>query len=346
MSLKRQIGGSSELVSIYMQIVTLPQKPKYSQTDKNSGRFEILGCYPGYGTTLGNALRRVLLSSLGGAAVSGVKIRGVFHEFSTINGIMEDVVQIILNIKKIRIKLEGSESSRLILKHKGEGKITAGSIKCPTGVKIVNPEQIIATATDKKTEIEMEFEVTTGLGYVPVEQQPKAAEKEAGMIAIDAIYTPIRRVNYEVENMRVGKRTDYEKITLDITTDGSISPQEAFVKAVKILVDQFMALMEVKENVGELTKTEETDKEKKDQLREEQQTESQDFDPLKIKVNELKNLSTRTLNVLTENKILRVKDIVKMSEEDIKKIEGMGEKGIKEIKKSIGEFGLTLKQGE
>ncbi|HOX11213.1 MAG TPA: DNA-directed RNA polymerase subunit alpha [Candidatus Moranbacteria bacterium] len=321
-----------------MQTVSLPQKPKYTPIDEKSGVFEIPGCYPGYGMTLGNALRRVLLASLEGAAITSVKINGVSHEFSTLDGVMEDAVQIILNLKKIRFKLHSDEPVKVSLKFKGEGKVTAKEIKCPSNVEVVNKDQIIATVTDKKTELELELEISKGLGYVPIDQQERP-EKEIGVIAIDAVYTPIQRVNYEVENMRVGKRTDYNKITLEIVTDGSITPEEAFTKAVAILVEQFSVLggIEVVEAGKEAEAKEEEASETKEAVEEE-------ADPLKIKVTDLKNLSTRTLNVLEAGKIVKVKDIVKHSEEELRDLEGMGDKGIKEIKKSIGEFGITLKQ--
>lgn len=321
-----------------MQTVSLPQKPKYTPIDEKSGVFEIPGCYPGYGMTLGNALRRVLLASLEGAAITSVKINGVSHEFSTLDGVMEDAVQIILNLKKIRFKLHSDEPVKVSLKFKGEGKVTAKEIKCPSSVEVVNKDQIIATVTDKKTELELELEISKGLGYVPIDQQSRP-EKEIGVIAIDAVYTPIQRVNYEVENMRVGKRTDYNKITLEIVTDGSITPEEAFTKAVAILVEQFSVLggIEVVEAGKEAEAKEEEASETKEAVEEE-------ADPLKIKVTDLKNLSTRTLNVLENGKIVKVKDIVKHTEEELRAFEGMGDKGIKEIKKSIGEFGITLKQ--
>lgn len=230
-----------------MQTITSPQAPKYTELAPNHGKFEILGCHPGYGTTLGNALRRVVLSSLAGAAVRSVKIKGVSHEFSTIDGVMEDVVQIILNLKQVRFKFhgEGDEAVKLTLKNKGEGPVTAGMIKVPSSVEVVNPDQVVATVTDKKTDLEMEIEVDRGLGYVPVESRERDENREIGVIAIDAIYTPVKRVNYEVENMRVGKRTDYDKITLEIVTDGSVTPTEAFEKSVAILVDQFSSLTTV-----------------------------------------------------------------------------------------------------
>ncbi|MFH0969405.1 MAG: DNA-directed RNA polymerase subunit alpha [Patescibacteria group bacterium] len=323
-----------------MQSITLPQKPKYSKTGENSGRFEIFGCYPGYGTTLGNALRRALLSSLSGAAITSVKIKGISHEFSTISGVLEDAVQIILNLKKVRFKMEGDEPIEVSLVSKGEGKVLAKSIKCSSDIEVVNGDQIIATITDKKTELNMEMEINRGLGYIPVEQQERET-KEIGVIAIDAIYTPLRRVNYLVEDMRVGKRTDFNKITLEIETDGSISPEDAFKKAIEILVSQFSSLAEISSEDEE-----EAGKEKKASEKEEKEIEKKEEapeDPMKMKVEKLKGLSNRTINVLEENKIEKVKDIVKMTEGEVKELKGMGDKGIKEIRKAIGEFGFTLK---
>lgn len=317
--------------------MSIPQKPKYTPIDENSGKFEIMGCYPGYGMTLGNALRRVLLASLEGAAITAVKIKGVSHEFSTVDGVIEDVVQIILNLKKIRFKMHSEEPVKVSLKFKGEGKITAKEIKCPSSVEVVNTDQVIATVTDKKVEFEMELEISKGLGYVPIDQQNRP-EKEIGVIAIDAVYTPIKRVNYEVENMRVGKRTDYNKITLEVVTDGSITPEEAFTKAVTILVEQFSVLGGI-DVVEEAKAVEATDA----VIVEEEKETEETVDPLKVKVAELKNLSTRTLNVLEASKIVKVKDLVKLSEEELLGLEGMGSKGVKEIKKAIGEFGITLK---
>jgi DNA-directed RNA polymerase subunit alpha len=267
-----------------------------------------------------------------------VKIKGISHEFSTLDGVMEDVVQIILNLKKVRFRMFSEEPVKVVLKFKGEGKVTAKAIKCPSSVEVVNPDQIIATVTDKKTELEMEIEVSNGLGYVPIEQQLRP-DKEIGVIAIDAVYTPIRRVNYEVENMRVGKRTDYNKITIEIVTDGSITPQEAFSKAVAILVEQFSALGGL-----EIVKEEAEVVEKEAEISEVVEVVEEAADPLKTKIVDLKSLSTRTLNVLEANKIGKIKDILKYNEEGLRGLEGMGDKGIKEIKKSIGEFGLTLKQ--
>jgi len=251
---------------------------------------------------------------------------------------MEDVVQIILNLKRIRFRMEGEETMKVTLEAKGEGKVTAKNIKCSSGIEVVNPNQVIATISDKKTELEIEMEVNKGLGYIPVEQQIRE-NKEIGVIAIDAIYTPIKRVNYVIEDMRVGKRTDFNKITLDVETDGSISPKEAFDKAIRILVDQFSVFQEI-EDAKEEEEEKEDVKEKVEDLKVEKE---EAVDPLKIKVEELKGLSNRTVNLLVENKLEKVKDIVKMTEEKLKELKGMGDKGIKEIKKAIGEFGLNLK---
>lgn len=330
-----------------MLSISLPGKPKYIPVDENTGKIIIEGCHPGYGTTLGNALRRVILSSLEGAAISSVKIKGASHEFIAMDGILEDVVQIILNLKKVRFKMHSDEPVKVNLKYKGEGKVTAGKIKCPSDVEVINKDQLIATATNKKAELELEMEVTKGLGYVPVEQQIRE-EKTIGVIAIDAIYTPVRRVNYQVENMRVGKRTDYNKITLEIVTDGTIDPKEAYMQAARILVDQFSLLVDFSPEKGieeEAAKKAAAGPEKAVQKEEAGKKKAKDeVDPLEIKVADLKNISTRTLNVFEASKIKKVKDILRYSEDELKKIEGMGDKGIKEIRKSIGEFGFTLKQ--
>jgi len=238
-----------------MQMITSPQKPKYTALGTNHGKFQILGCYPGYGTTVGNALRRVLLSSLEGAAAKSVKIKGVSHEFSTIPGVMEDVVQIILNLKQIRFRLHGTETVKISLKSKGEGVITASQFKTTSDVEVVNGDHIIATITDKKTEIDMEIEIDNGIGYVPVENREQE-DRELGVIAIDSIYTPVKRVNYQVENMRVGKRTDYDKVTIEIITDGGLSPVEAFEKSVAILVSQFSSLTEMEGDLPEVKEVE------------------------------------------------------------------------------------------
>jgi len=320
-----------------MQKVSLPNKPVYTEIGKNSGKIEIDGCYPGYGTTLGNTLRRVLLSSLTGVSATSVKIEGASHEFSTLPGVLEDMIQIILNLKKVRFKMHKDEPVKLTLKEKGAKKITAAQIQCPADVEVVNKEAPIATITDKKGELEMEIEVQKGLGYVPVEQQERE-RKEIGLIAIDAVFTPVRRVNYTVENTRVGKRTDYDKITLEIETDGSISPKIAFEQAMEIVMEQFGAVKSFGEEIVEAEEAVEEEIVKNVEEAEgtiEEDTLSKSVDTL--------SFSTRTSNVLEKNSIKTIGEIVSLKEEELMNLEGMGEKSVKEIKKAIGNFGLTLK---
>lgn len=322
-----------------MQAITLPQKPRFIKIDEKTGKFIIEGCYPGYGTTLGNSLRRVLLSSLSGAAITSIKIKGISHEFSTIPNVMEDAIQIILNLKQVRFRMHSEEPIKVNLKAKGEKEITASMIDCPSQVEVINGEAHIATITSAKGEIEIEMEISNGIGYVPVEQQERE-KKEVGVIAVDAIYTPVRRVNYTIDNMRVGKKTDFEKINLEISTDGTILPEEAFSKAVEILVNQFSAITSIeKEAKVKEKKEEKIDKDKEEDTNEEREEKSEN-----IEVTELKNLSTRTSNVLEKNSVKKVKDILKFSEDQLKSLEGMGDKGVKEIKKAIGDFGFNLRK--
>lgn len=229
------------------QKILPPKKVIFTEESLEKGTIAIEGCYPGYGSTLGNALRRVLLSSLPGAAIVSLKIKGVKHEFSTLPGVVEDVVQIILNLKKIRFRFNGDDSVRATLKVKGEKVAKASDFKLSSEVEVVNTDAPIATLTDKKAELDIEVKISQGIGYVPVEQQING-EKEVGVIAVDAIYTPVRRVNFTVQNMRVGKRTDYERVILDIETDGTLSPKGAFDKAVVLLVEQFDSLARMSGN--------------------------------------------------------------------------------------------------
>jgi len=220
--------------------IPLPQKAKVAKKEENRAVFEIDGCYPGYGMTLGNAFRRVLLSSLPGAAITSVKIKGVSHEFSTIPHVLEDVIHIILNLKQIRFKANSPESLplKIELKTSGEKEVKAKDIKLSSEIEIINKDAHIATLTDKKARLEVEIEIQGGLGYVPVEQRKKE-KLEIGAIAVDAIFSPIKKINYEIENMRVGDRTDFDRLMIDIETDGSITPEDAFRKAADILVDHF-----------------------------------------------------------------------------------------------------------
>lgn len=342
-----------------MQNITLPEKPVIVKKEGNYAMFEIRACYPGYGMTFGNALRRVLLSSLQGAAITAAKIEGVNHEFSTITGILEDVVEVTLNLKRVRFKMHTDEPVTLSLKVKKEGAVTAGDFSKADNVEVVNPEAHIATLTKSKSPFEMEITVEKGVGYLPVEQQEKE-KQEIGTIGLDTIFTPIKSVNYKVENMRVGKMTNYDKVILEIETDGSRTPEEAFHEAAELLVRQFDLFREVEEQLeSEKTATTEffADEEAASQVAtpsEKQASESEvekleaiaeekEQDALQTELSEFK-ISARALKVLEENNIKLVADLVARGEEEILALPGMGDKGIKEIKKAIGKLGLTFKK--
>jgi len=215
--------------------------------DDKKGVFEIEGLYPGYGLTIGNTLRRVLLSSIPGAAITRFKIKGALHEFSAIDGVIEDLVEIGLNLKKVRFKFYSDEPQVLMLRAKGEKKVTAADIQPNVQVAIVNSDQHIFTITDKKTEVDMELTIEKGRGYVAVERI-KTDKLEVGVIALDAIFTPVQNVGLTTENMRVGDRTDYNRIKLSIETDGSIRPSSALHKATSILIDHFKKIFTVTES--------------------------------------------------------------------------------------------------
>lgn len=225
-------------------MLQLSEPVKILSKYENKATFEISPLMPGYGATIANPLRRVLLSSLPGAAVTLIKIKGVDHEFSALPGVLEDVIEIILNIKKIRFIFYGNEPIKLTLDIKGEREVKASDIKLTSDIEVINENQHIATLTDKKSELNMELTVEKGVGYVPVEQRQK--EKLAiGVIAIDAIFSPIKLVNFTIENVRVGQRIDFNKVLMEIETDGSISPESALKQASDILVDHFKLVSEV-----------------------------------------------------------------------------------------------------
>ncbi len=224
-----------------MENITLPNQITTNEIEENHSEIVVSPCYPGYGTTLGNALRRVLLSSLPGGAITAVKIKGVDHEFSSLENVKEDIVEIILNLKQVTLKIHSDEPQELTLKVKGDKKVTAGDFDKNADVEITNPKLHLATITDKNTEFEMSVMVNTGMGYVPVENREKE-KLDVGYISIDAIYTPVKNVNFKSEHVRVGKQTNYDKLTLDIITDGTISPEEAFKASANILVDHFSLL--------------------------------------------------------------------------------------------------------
>ena len=223
----------------------LPEEVKIISKDGNKAVFEIAPLMPGYGPTIANPLRRILLSSLEGAAITSIKIKGVDHEFSSIAGVREDVIQLILNVKKIRFKSFSSEPVTLSVTVKGTTEVTAGDIKLTSDVELINPEQLIATVTDKKTEFSMEMTIEKGVGYVPVEQRQRE-KLPIGVIAIDAIFSPVKLVNFTIEDIRVGQRIDYNKVTLEIETDGSMEPEQALKNSAEVLINHFNVLAQVK----------------------------------------------------------------------------------------------------
>ncbi len=232
-------------------MIPLPLAPKVTQKNKNQAVFEVNGLYPGYGVTVGNSLRRVLLSSLEGVAVTEVKIKGASHEFSTIPGILEDAIMIILNLKNLRFKIHEGQMQKVNLLIKGEKKVTGGDFTISPQIELANPELHIATITDKKTELDIELTIEKGIGYEPKDQRrlKKSAgqvqvKPEIGVIMMDAIFTPIKNVNFQVENMRVGDRTDFDKLSIEIETDGTITPEQAFLQAAEILIKHFSIIFE------------------------------------------------------------------------------------------------------
>ncbi len=232
-------------------MIQLPEKIEVLKEEQNRTVFEISPLYPGYGITIGNALRRILLSSIQGAAIVTVKIKGVSHEFSTIDGVLENVIEILINLKKIRLKLFSEEPVTLQLKVSGEKEIKAKDIKTTSDVEIINQDEHIATLTDKKAELDMEIVVEKGIGYVPVEQRQK--EKiSVGTLAIDAIFSPVKNANFTIENIRVGQRTDYNKLVFEVETDGTVKPKDAMIKAVKIMTDHLNIMTQ---RLGEETET-------------------------------------------------------------------------------------------
>ncbi len=339
-----------------MHTIPLPQVPKVKELSKEKGIFEIEGCFPGFGITIGNAIRRVLLSSLEGAAITNVKIKGVSHEFSTVPYAMEDVIQIILNLKKVRFIAHKDGQFRAKIEVKGEGVVKAKDIKAGSSLEVVNGEQVIATLTDKRADFEMSLMIEKGIGYQMSEERERK-DKEIGVIEIDSIYSPVTRVNLEVENMRVGKRTDFERLILTIETDGTISPEEALSRVNATLVSQFSQLTSLKNikavESGKPVFSEEEAVEVEKEVGEELPTGVKDKKGLKIEgVNVLElpiqklKIPARTSNSLIEQNFKNIGDLAVLSEEEILQIEGMGEKGLRDIKKALGNYGLILENEE
>lgn len=318
--------------------IVLPSKPRIVSEKDNSGVYEIDGLYPGYGHTLGNSLRRIILSSLVGAAVTSVKIDGVSHEFSVLDGVKEDVITILLNLKKVRFKLASDEPQTVSLSIKGAKMVTAKDIKVGGQVEVLNGDLNIAEITDKNTTLAIEMTIEKGLGFVQKEAHQKG-KVDIGTIALDAIFTPVRRVSYEVENMRVGDKTNHNRLRIHIETDGTLTPREALEQSVGIMIEQLNSILDFKHvmpsEVEAIEAPEKTSK-NSDEPREDLS------DVLKTRIDTL-DFSTRTLNALMEANIRTVGGVARKKKEDLLELPGMGEKGIQEIKKILGGLGITLK---
>ncbi|NBV77105.1 DNA-directed RNA polymerase subunit alpha [bacterium] len=315
--------------------IALPSKPRVVSESERAGTYEIDGLYPGYGYTLGNSLRRIILSSLPGSAITHVSIPGVAHEFSTIEGVKEDVVTMILNLRRVRLKIATDEAQVITLSVKGPKEVTAADLKIPGQVEVLNPEQHIASITGKIS-LEVEINAERGLGYVPKEAHQKK-RVEIGTIALDAIFSPIRRVNYEVENMRVGDRTDFNRLKILIETDGTLSPREALERSIETMIHQLKAVVGFKEEEIVIPESKSTDDE--DALADKHPA---DAEILKTRITELK-LPTRVEEALDNASIRTVGGLVRKREDDLLSIEGLGQKGLQDIKRALSNMGLTLR---
>ncbi|MFH0791779.1 MAG: DNA-directed RNA polymerase subunit alpha [bacterium] len=319
-------------------MILLPFQAKIIDKQENRAVFQVEGLWPGYGVTVGNSLRRVLLSSLDGAAVTQMKISGVQHEFSTIPGVVEDVISLSLNVRQLRFKIHSDEPVIARINIKGEKEITGKDIETPSQLEVISRDIHIATLTDKNAKLEMELTIEKGLGYQPKELQKK--EKTGiGEILLDAYFTPIKKVGYHVENMRVGKRTDFDRLRLEIETDGSIDPENALEKALDILEKHFEMLK------GSLSQEIITEPEGavKDTTTPKVDSETEKTKKGIVFLEGL-GFSSRTLTVLLKNKIKTTEGLLRKNEDDVSDFDGMGGKGLIEIKKILKKHGLALKE--
>ena len=301
--------------------------------DNRYGKFVVEPLERGYGTTLGNSLRRIMLSSLPGSAVSYVKIKGVLHEFSSIPGVKEDVTEIIMNIKELAIKNNSSsnEPKQAYIEYVGEGVVTAADIHVDSDIEILNPDQVIATLSGPDARFDMELTITKGRGYVGSDKNKKDYTS-IDVIAIDSIYTPVERVNLTVENTRVGQITDYDKLTLDVYTNGTLAPDEAVSLAAKVLSEHLSLFIDLSENA----KSAEVMVEKEDNEKEK---------VLEMNIDELE-LSVRSFNCLKRAGINTVEELTSKTPEDMMKVRNLGRKSLEEVLNKLKELGLSLNNGE
>ncbi len=311
--------------------ITLPSKPRIVSEDGVQGVYEIDSLYPGYGHTLGNSLRRIIHASLPGATVTSVRIEGVSHEFATIEGIRESVMEILLNLKRVHFVLHGDEPQTIRLNVKGPMQVSAGDFKLPSQVEIANPEMHIADIAGKVS-LEIEATIERGLGYVPREMLTKE-KVDIGTIALDATFTPIRRVNYEVENMRVGDRTDFNRLRILIETNGTITPRQALERSIEVMIHQLKAVIGFQEEIeeGGTTGFESATKEI-----------PAGKDPAKMKIEELE-LGARIASALTDSGIKSVAGLIKKTATALLELDGVGDKAVAEISEALGKLGLELK---
>lgn len=316
--------------------VTLPSKPRVVSEEGNKGTFEIDGLFPGYGHTLGNSLRRIILSSLPGAAITQVKIDGAEHEFSTLDGVKEDVIVILLNLRRIRLASHSDEPIKISLSKTGAGVVTAGDLTVPTQVEILNPEQHICEVTAKGTKLNMEITVEQGMGYVPREIHAKE-KMEIGAIAMDAVFTPIRRANYEVENMRVGDRTDFNRLRITLETDGTYTPREALEKSIEIMIHQLKAVIGFQDEQQHGAGPE------KDAAEVPEVAVEPDQEVLKTRIETLE-LTSRTLEALEAASIRTIGGLVRKKKDDILALDGVGPKALEEVVDLLAGLNLKLEE--
>ncbi|MBQ9960280.1 MAG: DNA-directed RNA polymerase subunit alpha [Firmicutes bacterium] len=307
-----------------------PTINKFIDEDGCYGKFVVEPLERGYGTTLGNCLRRILLSSLPGAAVTSVKIDGILHEFSTIPGVKEDVTEIILNLKKLAVRLDGESTKRAIINAVGPKEVTAADIIGDSDIEIFNPDLHIATLEENATLV-MEINLARGRGYVPAEQN-KTENTPISVIPVDSIYTPVRKVNYTVENTRVGQVTDYDRLVLEIWTDGSITPEEGVSIGAKIMHEHLNLFIQLTDLTGSMEIMVEKEEDQKEKA-------------LEMTIEELE-LSVRSFNCLKRAAINTVEELTQKSEEDMMKVRNLGKKSLDEVKAKLEELGLGLKPSE
>lgn len=330
---------------MFHQNIVLPTKLNVVKEDGVKGIYEIEGLYPGYGHTLGNSLRRIILSSLPGVSITAVHIKGADHEFATLDGIKEDVLTILLNLKKVRFALHAGEEAKVTLKAKGSQIVTASSFETSGEVEITTPDQYIAEITNKSTELEIELTLAKGVGFVSKEDFDNK-EMVIGHILVDAIFSPIRKVNYEVENMRVGDRTDYNLLRINLETDGSIPAKKALETALKIMIDQFRAILDLKEeeNNKDIVLEQETviaqDIDIVDEIDEDERVEL-----LKTRVDTL-DFSSRTEKALNAASIRTLGGIVQKTGDNLLSLDGFGQKSLDEVIETLATFKLNLKDND